>query len=85
MEDKRLTQGNIVQLGLTNFYRFNHPTEAHRLRQRLASESSGGGPRAQSTMMFRSAAMVELHYREQLEAEKAVIEAERVYPDLVAS
>ena len=32
-EPTRLTQGSVVQLGQGNVFRFNHPTEALRLRR----------------------------------------------------
>ena len=37
-EDTRLRHGCSVQLGLSNYFRFNHPTEAHRLRQKMFAE-----------------------------------------------
>jgi hypothetical protein len=46
------------------------------MRERL--ESNASLPSKAPGVVFRSAAMLEMHYRVQLEAEKATIEVERV-------
>ena len=48
----RLSQGNVVQLGQTNIFRFNHPTEAARLRKQMSSGAAVGNMPRSILSMF---------------------------------
>eukprot|EP00043_Microstomoeca_roanoka_P019278 m.215114 g.215114 ORF g.215114 m.215114 type:complete len:1342 (-) comp16972_c4_seq1:3575-7600(-) len=61
LEDSiRLRQGHVVQLGQTNLFRFNHPTEAARLRKQLknkgdSSSSLSGNGASKGPLSFKTA------------------------------
>eukprot|EP00051_Salpingoeca_urceolata_P023712 m.408038 g.408038 ORF g.408038 m.408038 type:complete len:1477 (+) comp20142_c1_seq2:683-5113(+) len=73
----RLRQGNVVQLGHTNVFRFNHPTEAERMRK-LGQSSSSSSVHLQT--VFNPAKKLEDMHKQEAEriaSEKAHVEAQR--------
>ena len=82
-EPTRLRQGNVIQLGRTNIFRFNHPTEAKRLQklradgfEAAASELDGTDTSGAAATMSAGKMLEEMQQAEEARLEKIRVEVE---------